>query len=256
MDVQVIGTGGLLGAYVARAVRERGWRLVAPVFNTITATSSDIHAPLVVNCGAIADRNAPKWKVIEVNALAPHVIAKACSQAGARLVHVTTDQMFEGAGPHSEMDAPDSQEFLSYSRLFGEPRGDEHVALRAPVIGVGYKGIVKDLMESSPGRPVIASDRVLLNVVLVPVLANLILEVGLSKVTGVLHVPAQHMSRWEFCKMVADWLACEYYLRRDDSVCIDRRLVSVKWHKAGLPSIPSLEQQLASAAKVSMHQMV
>jgi dTDP-4-dehydrorhamnose reductase len=254
--VQVIGSGGLLGSSVSRAVRDRGWQLLAPAFNTSTTCRADIRADLVINCSAIADRHAPRWKAVEVNALAPHMIAKACNQAGARLVHVSTDQIFEGPGPHNETSPPDAQEFMAYTRLFGETREGPHVTLRAPVIGIGYKGIVKDIVESSIDRPLIASNQVLLNCILVPILADIILDVAVSKAEGVLHVPAPHISRWGLCNAITEWLRCPSYLRRIDDVSIDRRMVSLRWEKLGLPAVPSLEDQLAVVEKPNLRQPV
>ena len=66
---------------------------------------------LVVNAAAytaVEDAEADEERCLVVNGDAPGVLARACADAGALLVHYSTDYVFDGskAEPYVESDAP------------------------------------------------------------------------------------------------------------------------------------------------------
>lgn len=73
---------------------------------------------------------------IEVNALFPHRLARACSERGARLVHFSTDCVFSGrTGRYREPDLPDPPDLYGRTKLLGEV-GAPHLTLRSSIIGL------------------------------------------------------------------------------------------------------------------------
>lgn len=74
---------------------------------------------------------------IAVNSLWPHVLADACAEQGARMVHVSTDCVFSGArGMYLESDVPDAFDLYGRSKLLGEVTDRENaVTLRTSIIG-------------------------------------------------------------------------------------------------------------------------
>ncbi|MGI6496176.1 MAG: dTDP-4-dehydrorhamnose reductase [Kiritimatiellia bacterium] len=81
----------------------------------------------VVNCAAYtrvddAESNAALCE--RVNALGPAVLADACREAGAKLVHISTDYVFDGTrpvpNPYVETDTPNPQSVYGRTKLAGE----------------------------------------------------------------------------------------------------------------------------------------
>ncbi|MEX2413287.1 MAG: sugar nucleotide-binding protein [Thermoleophilaceae bacterium] len=103
----------------------------------LTATGADA----VLNCIGVvkqlddASRPVPS---ITLNALLPHQLAEACGNAGARLVHVSTDCVFSGELPaprrYAEDDVPDPRDLYGRSKLLGEVH-DGALTLRTSIIG-------------------------------------------------------------------------------------------------------------------------
>ena len=135
LRVLVTGAGGMLGRAVAAELGRRGHEAVAlgrAEFDVADPTSAARLAAgelgrvdAVVNCAAYTavDRaESEERAAFEANGLGPSYLGAACLEAGAGLVHVSTDFVFDGraAGPYAE-DAP-TNPLSAYgrSKLHGE----------------------------------------------------------------------------------------------------------------------------------------
>lgn len=117
--IVILGAGGLVGTVLAAQSRSRGREVLA-----LTSSQCDVTDPaaldgrlaagdVVVNCAAytkVDDAETDAERAHAVNATGPGHVARACAQAGAGLVHVSTDYVFDGdfggAAPHPyEVDA-------------------------------------------------------------------------------------------------------------------------------------------------------
>lgn len=91
----------------------------------------EIHPQIVVNCAAFTRVDACESdpEAFEVNARAVGRLTDLCIRQGARLVHVSTDFVFDGAkqAPYTEEDAP--APLSAYGR---SKREGEEAALEAP----------------------------------------------------------------------------------------------------------------------------
>ena len=86
----VTGGSGMLGTDLVALLRSRG--------EDVTSTDRDEY-DVVVNCAAwtaVDAAEAQEPAAFTVNAVGPHLLARACAAAGARLVQVSTDYVFAG----------------------------------------------------------------------------------------------------------------------------------------------------------------
>ncbi|TNM61059.1 dTDP-4-dehydrorhamnose reductase [Streptomyces sp. NP160] len=116
MRVLVTGAAGMLGQDVVALLRERGHDVTAAgradvdVTDAASLTAAVPGHAAVVNCAAHTAVDAAETDVEAaelLNATAPGLLGTACTAAGARLVHVSTDYVFSGDAdePYAE-DAP------------------------------------------------------------------------------------------------------------------------------------------------------
>jgi len=129
--VLVTGAGGQLAHYVARAFSEsevvaldhRALDITDPA---AVAAAVDAAPPdVIVNCAAFNDVDGAEERpeqALAVNAFAVRSLALAAEQAGAVLVHFSTDFVFDGTTdrPYLESDVPNPRGVYAVSKLLGE----------------------------------------------------------------------------------------------------------------------------------------
>jgi dTDP-4-dehydrorhamnose reductase len=132
----VTGAGGQLGSCLAARLRASDRHELIAAFGRDALDVTDggaidrlFAAPVDVVANAAAmthvDRCEQEPAVAEAaNAVAPGRLAEACRKAGAQLVHVSTDYVFDGAGtrPYREEDATAPRSVYGRTKLEGERR--------------------------------------------------------------------------------------------------------------------------------------
>jgi dTDP-4-dehydrorhamnose reductase len=140
-DWLVLGAGGMLGAELVRALDGCG-RVTAATRADCDVTDPAATAAAVAGHDVVV--NAAAWTDVDgaetaedaaasVNADGPRNVAAACRESGARLLHVSTDYVFDGAAtqPYPE-DAP-TRPRSAYGRT--KLAGEQHVLRLLPDSG-------------------------------------------------------------------------------------------------------------------------
>jgi len=101
----------------------------------------------VVNCiGVIKQLQAASDPLvaIPVNSLLPHQINQICGRYGARMIHISTDCVFNGKcfglRPYMEDDPLDAEDLYGRSKALGEVSSPPGITLRTSIIGRELKG--------------------------------------------------------------------------------------------------------------------
>ncbi|OIJ68879.1 dTDP-4-dehydrorhamnose reductase [Streptomyces mangrovisoli] len=103
----VTGAGGMLGADTVAELRGRGADVTGLTRDDLDITEPGAvrrafadHGPdVIVNCAAytaVDDAETDEARALKVNGEGPRVLARACAEHTARLVHVSTDYVFSG----------------------------------------------------------------------------------------------------------------------------------------------------------------
>ena len=134
MRVLVIGSSGQLGTDLIEVLgRNAGLAVLGvdlPDIDITDPQSTELvfggfDPDVVVNCAAWTAVDAAEENedaALRVNGLGPRIIAEECRKAGALLVQVSTDYVFDGRAsvPYPEDAAPDPQSAYGRTKLAGE----------------------------------------------------------------------------------------------------------------------------------------
>lgn len=241
--IQVVGAGGMLGEAVCHALENNGIPYIIGKYDITVVESRDIDGDIVINCAGMIKQlsSISNSRYILVNGYAPHRLAEACVQAGARLVHISTDCVFNGCGPHSEIDLMDGTGIYARSKMIGEIEYAPHLTLRTSFVGESSRGLIYDLRTK---KSIIASNRLLWTGNIVQETAELIISAANSSLSGILHMPGCEMTRLDLCNVLARHLSLSVDIIRDDSFVADRRLDFSKWVNSGLPLPRTFDEQM------------
>jgi len=247
MKLQIFGSTGMLGQMVIREALASGHSIHTGMGRIEAVTAEKIEGDVVINCaGIVKQRKTRISRLMLANAVGPHKLAEEADTRGLRIIHISTDCVFAGGGPHYEFDAPDAQDAYALSKHAGEVTYGPHVTLRTSFVGFGAHGLIHDLQTL---KRVSVSQNLLWTGHTVDTVAKAIIWiVERPQVTGLIHMPGTEQNRYTLARdLKAKW-NFPAKLDKDDGFAADRRLASGKWDFMGLPSIPSFEEQLDTMA--------
>lgn len=157
--VIIIGSNGMAGHLVAdylflnplfeiirvardKANKKTNYAIDVTDFDSINKLISKLKPDYVVNAIGIlnADAENNPDKAVLLNAYFPHLLAKICSKYESRLIHISTDCVFNGEkGAYLEDDYKDGIGFYAQSKALGEVSYHNHITIRTSIIGPDIK---------------------------------------------------------------------------------------------------------------------
>lgn len=146
--VIVLGSKGMLGNYVYKYLYKKGFHVFGITRNEIDARFATVSiidkllvslvSPekniLIINCiGLIKPLNATPQEYIIVNSMFPHLLENVCMAHGWKLIHPSTDCVFDSRGNYKEDDLIDAKDIYGTSKAAGEPLYS--TVIRTSIIG-------------------------------------------------------------------------------------------------------------------------
>jgi dTDP-4-dehydrorhamnose reductase len=287
MRVLILGAGGMLGHKVWQVFRDRfdcraavRTRLPLEIFNDervvdgfdagdfdgVTRLIAKMHPQVVVNCIGVVKQLAAAHDPIAsitLNSLFPHVVARACDEVGARMIHISTDCVFAGTrGNYSEADIPDATDLYGRSKLLGEVTDAQTgvsvphlLTIRTSIIGRELRtanGLVEWFL-SHRGGSVRGFTKAVFSGVTTTTLTQTLATVieQHPDLHGLYHVAGEAITKYDLLVMLNEAFDAGVAITPDDSVVIDRSLDDTRFRSATGLARPVWPEMIAALAAES-----
>jgi dTDP-4-dehydrorhamnose reductase len=169
LGIVILGAGGRLGAALLRAYRDQfdvaGFdhaQLDLGDERLLRDRLSALDFDVLVNCAALTNVDhceSHRDEAMRINAEAPRVLAEICEKREARLIHISTDYVFDGKKnePYREEDPAEPISVYGESKRAGEKlvlaAGDLHLVVRVSwVFGPDRPSFIDGILKNARER--------------------------------------------------------------------------------------------------------
>ena len=278
MRVCILGSGGMLGHMLVRVLSEahdvygtskQEWSATSGLAKFLSkekwisgvdvkeiTTVSDLFRErqfdVVINCiGVVKQRGhrTSEDEMIEVNAHFPHKLLSICGASGARLIQISTDCVFSGSkGNYAVADNPDPIDIYGSSKLAGEIVDDHNLTIRTSHVGrelTNFTSLFEWILNNR-GKKVVGYSKAIysgLTTFSLSVVIDSLLTTG-SSINGLVHVSSSPINKFQLVTELNNRLGLDIDIEIDESVVLNRSLLSSdEITQLGI-EIPSWDQML------------
>ena len=250
--ILVLGSGGMLGHIVcnylesldkyevlnsshSKRLNDRSYKLDVTDKHALKDYILTEKPDVLVNCVGVLIKGAKDnpENAIYINSYLPHYLNKLLDSFGGKLVHISTDCVFNGSkGPYSESDICDALDIYGKSKALGEVRMNNAVVLRTSIIGPEIKSNGEGLFHWFMGKSGIIGGYVdaFWGGVTTLELAKVILHVIDSNIEGLIHVTnGKPISKYELLSNFKEiWRVSDMEIRESRKGKINKSLVCTR----------------------------
>ena len=226
-------------------------------FDGLTATLADLQPDVVMNCVGITKRkpevNEPLL-AIGVNSMFPHKLAQLAEKNKFRVVHFSTDCVFNGQlGNYNEESVTTGEDPYGQTKALGEIRYPHTLTIRSSFIGRELAGRT-ELLEwliSQDGKTIKGFTKAMYSGVSTHVMSRVVLDI-IENHPEISHLhqlsTAEPISKYDLLCLARDAFKLDIEIIPDDSFEIKPTLDSAKLRTAMDVKVPSWEEMMAEIA--------
>ena len=216
MKILLFGGSGQLGYELQIRARDLSFSVVSPVTSEVDVGNREqvefltatVKPDLVINSAAytaVDKAEVEREDAFRINEIGALNVALAAKKHGARLVHVSTDYVFDGKGsePLTEDHSTDPISVYGASKLAGEKQilsayPEKSVIIRTSSLhgqkGINFVHTMLDLFKKRDSLTVVSDQ--LMSPTWAGWLAEVILDMGRLQVTGIYHASCAGAVSW------------------------------------------------------------
>jgi dTDP-4-dehydrorhamnose reductase len=226
-------------------------------FDSLVQAIAQVQPDVVINCiGVIKQLATAKDPIISltINSLLPHRLAGVCQAAGIRLLHISTDCVFNGKdGMYTEDMPSNAEDLYGRTKFLGEISGPNCLTLRTSIIGRELQtrsGLIEWFLSNRGGQ-VRGFRQAIYSGFTTLALADIIADVidNHPDLSGLYQVSSDPINKYDLLLQVRAAFGIDVQIEPDDSVRIDRSLDSTRFRQAtGFqpPSWPDMIRAMTS----------
>ncbi len=202
-------------------------------FDTVLGAMVAVKPDTVINCIGITKQlpiASNPLPIITLNSQFPHRLSQACNVANARMIHMSTDCVFDGRkGMYTEDDIPTPEDLYGRTKFLGEVNSPGCLTFRKSLIGHelrGKLGLVEWFLAQSgsvrgfkkaiySGFSTIEFARIIRDYVLPD-----------EQLYGIYHASSEPISKFDLLHLVAEKYGKAIEIEPYAALALDRSLIS------------------------------
>lgn len=208
-------------------------------FKVLSEILDLINPEFVINAiGIVKQSNFGKDYIanIEINSLLPHKLADLCETRRIRLIHISTDCVFDGEkGNYSLSDTSNAKDLYGRSKYLGEIDYGNHITLRTSIIGHEISGNNHGLLDwfLNSRNQVNGYYKAIFSGLTTLELSKIIINVVLNKdsPSGVFQVASEPIDKLHLLELIKKVYKKDIEILSFDEIVIDRSLDGSHFNK-------------------------
>jgi len=225
-------------------------------FDAIVRAVGICRPDVVVNCIGIIKQLPEAYDPInslKINSLFPHQLSRLCLAANARLIHISTDCIFNGKkGNYTESDPSDAEDLYGKTKFLGEISSDGCLTLRTSIIGreIASSNSLIDWFLSNRKKKIKGFANAVYTGFTTNQFAEIIAMVVESheKLSGLYQVSSNPINKYELLQLANRHYDANVVIEKDTSFLCDRSLDSTRFRKKTGFTPPSWESMIEEMA--------
>lgn len=244
MKIYLFGSTGMLGKYVNKILSQsfqvicfsrKDYDVLIDTWCKLNELLENIKSDdIIINCIGIIPQKyklSDNQSFIKVNTLFPHKLQEIAEKSNSKLIHITTDCVFNGSkGLYNENDIHDEDNLYGVSKSLGEP--ENSCIIRTSIIGheETHKKSLLEWIISNKNKEINGYDNHLWNGVTCLTLSNIIKNMINNNIywKGIRHIYSPTtVSKYDLCILINNIYNLNIKINKvDDKVTINKSLIS------------------------------
>jgi len=225
-------------------------------FDKVVDVLATVKPNVVINCiGIIKQLKAAKDPIVslKINSLFPHQLANICRALNARLIHISTDCVFDGAkGMYTEQDPSNATDLYGRTKFLGEVDRPGCLTLRTSIIGRQLSttsGLLEWFLSNAVGS-VNGFKKAIYSGFTTIALSEIIADIieNYPELSGLYQVSSDPIDKYSLLCLIRDSFGLDIEIQADEDFVLDRSLDSTRFKLAtgfNPPKWPDMIKQMA-----------
>jgi dTDP-4-dehydrorhamnose reductase len=243
---------------LAKTIGRGSWieQLDARDWTSVESALYKVKPSVVINCIGVVKQRLGRLDLLDaiyLNSYLPHKLAQFSDAAKIRLIHISTDCVFEGThGPKSLTDIPNATDIYGTSKRLGEVNYGRSLTLRTAFVGrqlAHFDGLF-EWVRSQRNQTVHGYTNAIYSGLTTAALSRVINEIIIKhhSLTGLYQVASTPISKFDLVSKLSHYLGlCINVIPESTFVC-DRSLDGTTFRDVTQIRVPSWDEMLSEFA--------
>ena len=244
---------------LARILSEDNWidqidvRNLSTVEEAIRGTKPQV----VINCVGVIKQKMESSNIMDailINSLVPHQLSKICTEANSKLIHFSTDCVFEGTpGIKKVNDEPNATDLYGSTKRLGEINYPPALTLRTGFVGrqlSGAEGLF-EWVRSQRGKTIDGFQNAIYSGFTAMALSRIIQQIieEHEDLSGLHQVAGNHINKFDLITKLNHYLNLDLTIIKNTDFMCDRSMDGTEFTKLTNIPIPSWDDMLTEFAE-------